>query len=99
MLLTEQQVLLSAIFPMQAKESLVPEESEERFTGGFLSQTSMQTQLSYNIAGQMLIEVNTWIWAGEEWLELKADMERTSFHLNLFNFCLFFLMVQCVVAA
>lgn len=46
MLLTEQQVLLSVIFPTEAKESLVPEESEERFAGGFLSQTSMQIQLS-----------------------------------------------------
>lgn len=58
MLLTEQQVLLNVIFPMEAKESLVPEESEERFAGGVLSQTCMQVQLSYSIAGQMLIEVN-----------------------------------------
>lgn len=58
MLLTEQQVLLNVIFPMEAKESLVPEKSEERFAGGVLSQTSMQVQLSYSIAGQMLIEVN-----------------------------------------
>lgn len=71
MLLTEQQVLLSAIFPLEAKESLVPEESEERFAGGVLSQTSMQIQL-LQIAGQMLIEVNIWVWAGEEWQELKS---------------------------
>lgn len=58
MLLTEQQVLLNVIFSMEAKESLVPEESEDRFAGGVLSQTSMQVQLSYSIAGQMLIEVN-----------------------------------------
>lgn len=45
MLLTEQQVLLSVIFPLEAKESLVPEESEERFAGGVLFQTSMQIQL------------------------------------------------------
>lgn len=41
---------------LEAKESLVPEESEDRFAGGVLSQTSMQVQLSYSIAGQMLIE-------------------------------------------
>lgn len=75
MLLTEQQVLLNVIFPMEAKESLVPEGSEERFAGGVVSQTSMQVQLSYSIAGQVLIEVNIWIWAGEEWLGLKAEMD------------------------
>lgn len=51
-------MLLNVIFPMEAKESLVPEGSEERFAGGVASRTSMQVQLSYSIAGQVLIEVN-----------------------------------------
>lgn len=48
---------LSVIFPMEDKESLVPEESEERLAGGALSQTSMQIEFLQHCRAD--IEVNT----------------------------------------
>lgn len=75
---------------MEVKKSLVPVENNEITVAGGVQRCPpipdiyASTAPSYSLAKRTLIGADIWIYAGEEWLGLKAEMERTSlssFHL------------------
>lgn len=77
---------------MEVKKSLVPAENDKIAVAGGVQRCPpipdiyASTVSSHSFAEQMLIEVDIWIYTGEDWLALKAEMEKTCFHIGLFRF-------------